>query len=69
MNAEQTTILYKYIVEYRNKSYHVDYITDDSGECVKVDILNESGEVEDDNEIYKAIKLHLDRKRAPFRSR
>jgi len=73
---QTTTIRYKYIVEYKNKSYSVDYFTDENGNCVKVDILNEWGrslfEVEDDDvlsEIYNAVKRHLDKKRAPFRNR
>lgn len=60
--------LYQYIVEFCNKTYKVDYFTDSSGNCVKVDIMNQWGgslfEVEDDDvlsEIYNAVKYEVDR--------
>ena len=61
------TTLYKYIVDYRHKSYHVDYFTDCCDRCVKVDIMNEWGvslyETEDDDvlsEIFNAVKYEVD---------
>lgn len=63
----QKTTLYKYEVEFRNKTYSVEYFTDGSGKCVKVDILNDWGvsqlEVEDDDvlsEIFNAVKYEVD---------
>lgn len=63
----QKTTLYKYEVDFRNKTYSVEYFTDSSGKCVKVDILNEWGvsqfEVEDDDvlsEIFNAVKYEVD---------
>jgi|694.fasta_scaffold72324_10 hypothetical protein len=59
--------LYKYEVEFRNKTYSVEYFTDGSGKCVKVDILNDWGvsqlEVEDEDvisEIFNAVKYEVD---------
>lgn len=59
--------LYQYQVEFRNKTYNVDYFTDSSGNCVKVDIMNQWGvsqfDVEDDDvlsEIYNAVKYEVD---------
>jgi len=64
----QTTTLYRYEVEFSNKTYTVEYFTDGSGKCVKVDILNEWGvsQFEDENddvlsEIYNAVKYEVDR--------
>lgn len=64
----QKTTLYRYEVEFRNKTFSVEYFADGSGKCVKVDILNEWGvsqfEVEDDDvlsEIYNAVKYEVDR--------
>jgi hypothetical protein len=63
----QKTALYKYEVEFRNKTYTVEYFTDGSGKCVKVDILNDWGvsqlEVEDEDvisEIFNAVKYEVD---------
>lgn len=64
----KTTILYKYVVEFRNKTYKVDYFTDRSdGDCIKVDIMNDRGvslyEIEDDDvlsEIFNAVKYEVD---------
>jgi hypothetical protein len=63
----QKTTLYKYEVEFRNKTYSVEYFTDGSGKCVKVDILNDWGvslyETEDDDvlsEIFNAVKYEVD---------
>lgn len=65
----QKITLYRYEVEFRYKTYTVEYFTDGSGKCVKVDILNEWGvsqfEVEDDydvlSEIFNAVKYEVDR--------
>lgn len=62
------TTLHKYVVEYQSKIYKVDYFTDrSSGECVKVDIMDDSGvslfEVADDDllsEIFNAVKYEVD---------
>lgn len=63
----QKTTLYRYEVEFRNKIYTVEYFTDGSGKCIKVDIMNEWGvsqfEVEDDDvlsEIYNAVKYEVE---------
>ena len=64
----KTTVLYKYVVDFRNKTYKVDYFTDrSSGECVKVDIMDDWGvslyETEDDDvlsEIFNAVKYEVD---------
>ena len=40
----KTTILNKYVVEFRNKTYKVDNFTDRSHrDCIKVDIMNDRG--------------------------
>jgi len=68
----QKTTLYRYEVEFRNKTYSVEYFTDCCDRCVKVDILNEWGvslfDVEDDdvlseiyNAVYNAVKHEADR--------
>jgi hypothetical protein len=62
------TTLHKYVVDFRNKTYKVDYFTDrSSGECVKVDIMDDWGvslyEIEDDDvlsEIFNAVKYEVD---------
>jgi len=63
----KTTVLYKYVVEFRNKTYNVDYFTDCCDRCVKVDIMNPCGvslyEIEDDDvlsEIFNAVKYEVD---------
>ena len=59
--------LYRYEVEFRNKTYKVDYFTDCCDRCVKVDIMNPCGvslyEIEDDDvlsEIFNAVKYEVD---------